>query len=219
MIYLYRLSKIYAAFLKILGYERGLGRFIDRLVLAVPDDARILDAACGSGVVGLELLDRLPKATLIATDLQKNFLLETRANAKDRGIAPDRVTVGFADVSEPKKVSLPNGNTLALENQTFDIVCVGGALGYAKDPAQSTRDLLSLLKPGGYFINLEMNLGPVGRFVAWLYSYRPMPIEETRRIAEEQGHSVTVVRFALRDFPANLTRIGIVTQTGAVQAK
>ncbi len=212
MIFLYKLSNIYAAFLKLLGYERGLSRFLDRLDLEFPRGARILDVACGSGIVGLRLMRRCALSTLLATDLQENFLKETRLNARDQGIEDARLTVAQSDLSEPRKVTHPDGRVQLLESGSFDIVSVGGALGYAKDVEQSTRELLALVRPGGYFINLEMNSGIMGRFVAWLYSYRPLPVEAMRRIAAEGGHDVKLVRFSVSEFPANLTRIGIVVR-------
>ena len=212
MIFLYKLSNIYAAFLKLLGYERGLSRFLDRLELVCPDDCRILDVACGSGIVGLHLMKRGARSTLLATDLQESFLKETRANARDRGIEDARLSVAQSDLTEPRTIVRPDGSEAELSDASFDIVSVGGALGYAKDVEHSTRELLRLVKPGGYFVNLEMNSGIMGRFVAWLYAYRPLSLDAMERIAGEAGHEVKLVRFSMREFPANLTRIGIIVR-------
>lgn len=212
MIFFYRLSKLYAALLKLLGYERGINRFLNRIPLSCPEESRILDVACGSGVVGLQLMQRFNRSTLLATDLQKSFLQETRANARQRGIDPARVAVGRSDLSEPTKVSCPDGTERTLRDASYDIVSVGGALGYAKDVERTARELIRLVKPGGYFINVEMNTGLMGRFVAWLYSYRPLPLAALQRIAAEGGHELSLIRFSLREFPANLTRIGVVVR-------
>lgn len=216
MIFFYKLSGLYAALLKLLGYERGISRFLDRLPLECPDDCRVLDAACGSGVVGLQLMQRFPRSTLLATDLQANFLEETRINARNRGIDQHRVTVGTADLSDPRVVTCPDGTERSLQDASFNIVSVGGALGYARDTERSTRELLRLVKPGGYFINVEMNNGILGRLVAWMYSYRPLPIATLVRIAAEGGHELSLVRFGLGEFPANLTRIGMIVRVSPV---
>jgi methylase of polypeptide subunit release factors len=109
LVFFYRLSRLYGALLRLLGYERGISRFLDRLPLERPQDCRILDVACGSGVVGLQLMQRFSRSTLLATDLQKSFLQETRANAVQRGIDLTRLTVGTSDLSEPTKVKCPDG--------------------------------------------------------------------------------------------------------------
>lgn len=215
MVYFYKLSKLYGAYLKLFGFEAGINRFLDRLELACPEGCRILDIACGSGIVGLNLLERFPGSTLLATDLERNFLKETQANARERGIDPARITVGLSDLTRPRQVDLLDGGSVTLEDGSFDIVCVGGALGYSKDVEASLEALLGLLKPGGYFINLEMNTKPVGKVIAALYDYRVMPLQEMKALIERAGGEADIVPFGLRDFPANLTRVGLVGRVPA----
>lgn len=210
MVFLYKLSALYSSLLKLLGYERGIGRFIDKLELDCPEDARILDLGCGSGVVGLRLLERFPKATLFATDIEPNFLKAMLANARERGIDESRITVGVADVSEPDMVALLDGTRMTLEPRSFDIVSVGGVLAYSKNAPESVLRLLNLIRPGGYLVNLEMNERPIGRFVAWIYSYRPVPMNDMRELIEGRGHGFKTLPFSIADFPANLTRVGII---------
>ncbi len=212
MVYFYKLSKLYGAYLKFFGYERGINHFLDRLDLNCGEQCRILDAACGSGIVGLHLLERFPGSTLLATDLERNFLKETQANARERGIDPARLTVGVSDLTTPRQVAMLDGASITLQDQSFDIVCVGGALGYAQDVEKSLDELLSLLKPGGYFVNLEMNDKPVGKLIATLYDYRVMPLEEMKALIERGGREAAIVPFGLQDFPANLTRVGLVAR-------
>lgn len=212
MIFLYKLSALYSRFLKLLGYERGIGRFIDALELDCPEDARILDLGCGSGVVGLRLLERFPKATLLATDIEPNFLKAMLENARERGIDTARINTGVADISDPEQVTLLDGTRVTLDPVSFDIVSVGGVLAYSKNTPDSARRLLTLIRPGGYLVNLEMNERPIGRFVAWIYSYRPMPMNDMRDLVEGRGHAFSTIPFSLADFPANLTRVGIISR-------
>jgi len=215
MVYLYKLSALYASLLKLLGYERGIGRFIDKLTLDCPKHLRILDVGCGSGIVGLQFLERYPGATLLATDLEPNFLKETLATARHRGIEVTRVEVGVSDISEPHRVRYLDGRSETLSDKSFDIVTVGGVMGYSKDQKKSIKALLRLIKPGGYLINLEMNESVVGKFVATTYKCRAMPLAMMCGYIEGAGHRVTVVPFTHSNFPANLTRIGIVARVSA----
>lgn len=215
MIFLYKLSALYSKLLKLLGYERGISRFIDNLELDCRDNVRIFDLGCGSGVVGLRLLERFPRATLLATDIEPNFLKAMLANARERGIDDARITTGIADVSDPDKVTLLDGTRITLEPRTFDIVSVGGVLAYSTNASESVRRLLTLIRPAGYLVNLEMNERPVGRFVAWIYSYRPVPMDDMRELIEGRGHAIATVPFSIADFPANLTRVGIITRVRA----
>jgi ubiquinone/menaquinone biosynthesis C-methylase UbiE len=210
MVYLYKQSRLYAAFLTLFGYERGIGRFIDRLNLDVPNGCRILDVGCGSGILGLQLLQRFPHSTLLATDLEPNFLKTTLANAKNRGIEEGRVTVGVSDVSEPQNVTLLDGTPLVLQDHSFDIVSVGGVLGYSKDQVATLKTLLRLIKPGGHLVNLEMNESFAGKFISFAYSCAAIPMETMKDTIEREGHGVSVIPFSMADFPANLTRVGVI---------
>lgn len=212
MVYLYKLSALYATLLKLLGYERGISRFIDKLELDCPKDLRVLDVGCGSGIVGLQFLERFPGATLFATDLEPNFLKATLANARGRGIDEKRIAVGLSDVSDPDKVTLLDGRPMVLEEKSFDVVAVGGVMGYSKDQQRTIATLLRLIKPGGYLINLEMNESLAGKFVATTYKCRTIPLNDMRELIEVAGHCVSVVPFTMATFPANLTRIGIVAK-------
>ena len=80
---LYKSSRIYDFFLKLLGYENGIDRFLRELKLNCSAGCRILDAGCGTGLLGLHFLERFPGARLQATDLEPTFLHATLANAKN----------------------------------------------------------------------------------------------------------------------------------------
>lgn len=215
MVYLYKLSGLYAGFLKLLGYERGISRFVDRLPLDCPKNLRLLDVGCGSGVVGLQFLERFPSATLLATDLEPNFLKATLANARSRGIDEKRITVALSDVATPNRITMLDGSVSVLDDASFDIVSVGGVLGYSRDMPESLRSLLHLIRPGGYLVNLEMSESAAGKFVATTYKCRSIPIRLMREQIEEHGHRVSIVPFTMANFPANLTRVGIVAKVSA----
>ena len=212
MVYLYKLSALYASLLKLIGYERGISRFIDRLELDCPRDLRMLDVGCGSGIVGLRFLERFPGATLLATDLEPNFLKATLANARSRGLDEKRIEVGLSDINAPDQVTLLDGDRRVLDKQSFDIVSVGGVLGYSQNQQGTIETLLSLIKPGGYLVDLEMSESPAGSFVSKTYHCTAMPLESMRTFIEAAGHRVCVVPFSLANFPANLTRIGIIAK-------
>lgn len=212
MIYkrIYKESKLYAAFLKFLGFERGISRFLNELPMFCPNGSRILDVGCGSGVIGLKLLEQFPGSTLLATDIEKNFLNEMISNSQKRNIDASRIYAGISDINTPTIFKPLNGSTLFLEQNSFDIVSMGAVLGYSKNKEETLKELLSMIKPGGYFINIDMNEGLVAKMVASNYRYRMTPLDIMRQVIENEGFSVSIMEFGARCFPANLTRIGIV---------
>lgn len=50
---LYRSTNVYNFFMKSLGYERSIDRFLRSVELDLSGPVRILDAGCGTGMLGL----------------------------------------------------------------------------------------------------------------------------------------------------------------------
>ncbi len=109
---LYKASGYYNAVMKLLGYERGIDLFLKGIDVQCEPGSRVLDAGCGTGMMGLHFLERFSGTTLLATDLEPNFLTATLGNAKSRGIAPDRIEVGISNISDPQIVTSPAVNSV-----------------------------------------------------------------------------------------------------------
>ncbi|MFO0943168.1 MAG: methyltransferase domain-containing protein [Pirellulales bacterium] len=206
----YKKSRVYDFFIKSLGYERSLDRFLRQLPLEHKGSLRILDAGCGTGLLGLGLMRRFPDAQLIATDLEPNFLKKTLHNAKSRGIADHRIQVGTADISHPSRYKTFDGTEINIQPSSIHLICVGAVIGYSKDIERSLIELVQLLQPGGTMINLEMNESLSGRFVSRRYHYFNIPITRMVNVLRENGCNVTHRRLSFTHLPAKLTRTAIV---------
>ncbi|MCA9137036.1 MAG: class I SAM-dependent methyltransferase [Planctomycetales bacterium] len=209
---LYRKSRTYDFFMKSFGYSRSIERFLCGLKLDLPSRGRILDAGCGTGILGIHFLERFGDATLLATDLEPNFLQATLSNAELRGIAKDRITVAIADISAPRQVTSLEGESRVLDKASFDLICIGAVIGYAKDTEASIRELVSMITPGGYFVNLEMNDSPTGRFVSHRYHYHNIPLSRMQSVIREEGCEVTVTGLGMQHLPAKLTRTAFIAR-------
>ncbi len=205
------LYKIYGWGMRLLGYDRSISNFIKKLNVHCPVDSKILDVGCGTGVVGLSLMEKIPKASLLATDLDQRLLHQVMANAKEYRLDKSRVSVGLSDVTSPDNVTLTDSSIL-LKQKHFDIVSASGTIGYSKNQEKTIRKLLSLIKPGGYFIDMEMNEHLFARLVAYRYQYSIMSISNMKRIIESEGYSVEIIPLTFKNFPANLTRLCIIAQ-------
>lgn len=209
---LYKSSRLYDFFMKRLGFEGSIARFLRGMPLECAASPRILDAGCGTGLLGLHFLERFPEGRLHSTDLEPNFLAATIENAEKQGIDSERLAVGVANISAPHQVTCLKGQTTELQDESFDLICVGAVVGYADDTAESLRQLVRLLAPGGYLINIEMNESLTGRFVSHRYHYFNIPLQQMQKVLQDEGCEVTTTKFALRHFPAKLTRTGIVAR-------
>jgi len=198
--------------MKLLGYEKSTFNFVNKLHLDCHANSRILDVGCGTGVVGLSLMSKFPQSTLLATDTHKKLLHQVTANAKKYGLDVSRISLGLSDITLPDKVTLTHDSLSLLQPNHFDIVSASSVIGYSKNQERTIKKLLSLIKPGGYFINMEMNEHLLGRWISHGYHYPMMPLLNMTKIIESERFHVESIPLTMRCFPTNITRICFIAQ-------
>lgn len=109
-------------------------RLLDR---AIPGDARILDAGCGTGQMALYLARA--NRVVIGADMTHASLSLAVAAAKRFGV--DRVQFVETDLQRP-----------GLRNGAFDVVYSSGVLHHTPNPRASFARLAKLAKPGGMIV-------------------------------------------------------------------
>ncbi|MFT3841468.1 MAG: class I SAM-dependent methyltransferase [Myxococcaceae bacterium] len=105
----------------------------------IPDGARVLDLATGVGAMAGLLRTRWPTARLTGVDLSPAQLAWARKNHRD-------VPISRADAAR-----------LPFAANTFDRVHCTWLLEHVPQPVPILRDVLRVLKPGGYAIFTEVD--------------------------------------------------------------
>ncbi len=128
------------------AYDRYLGPLLfhpcaaDMAIRAaefVPHDGKILELACGTGILTGHLAARLPRATITATDLNDGML----DIARRRPGRSDRIEWKQADAS-----SLP------FADESFDaVLCQFGMMFFPEKP-RALREALRVLRPGAVLL-------------------------------------------------------------------
>src|SRR5262249_8897388 len=167
-----RIAETYSAALTVLGFRRGVERFLDRLGLRFPAGARALAGGCGAGLVSVWLLLRFPDARVLAFDVDPGMLAIARRTAA-RFERDGRLELALGDLRRADRVTrIADGRPIGLAPGSFDGIFVGAALEHV--PLQETvRRLAALLRPAGLPPRLPVRESGLGPPLAPLHRLRP----------------------------------------------
>ena len=179
-----RIERFYDLSFKLNGYGRSLDRYIEAHPLPVFENARILDAGCGTGTLTLALLRtlRVP-VKLTAIDLSASSMATARKYVNKNN--PQQQEVRFAQ-----------GNVLALpfRDDAFDLVVTSGVLEYV--PLEDgLTEMARVISPGGYFLHLPMRPTAVTTLLELLFRFKVHPPDELAETTDRHFQVVSHYRF------------------------
>ncbi len=103
---------------------------------------RLLDVACGTGILLSRLLDRVPGAETYGVDGSEDMLAQARTALKDQPqVHLERVKVGTGEAAG-----------LPFTQETFDLITCTNALHDMPEPVATLSGLRRLLAPGGQLV-------------------------------------------------------------------
>ena len=109
----------------------------------------MLDVACGTAAVSIELARVAPERTIVGIDQSPEMLAAGRERVERAGLA------ARIEVREGRAESLP------FEDGSFDALTFTYLLRYVDDPAATMRELARVVRPGGTIAMQEFGL-PTG---------------------------------------------------------
>ena len=196
-----RIASLYDLTFRFNGYERSLERYFLEHPIPLDDNAQILDAGCGTGLLTLALLRTLARpAQITAIDLSASSLQKARE------------AVGQALQDQPHRVRFLQANLLALPfaDETFDFIATSGALEYVS-LSEGLGELSRVLKPGGYLFHLPVRPAPASAFLELLFRFKTHPPQEVNAHTERYLRIISRYRFPLSDI-IGWTKIAIMAQ-------
>lgn len=168
-----RIADVHNLTLRLAGYRRSVGRFLNSINLGIGEDSLVLDAGSGTGIVtlGLQSSGLKPKRT-VALDLSFNSLKLSRREFDSRGEGAGLEI----DVVQGDILDLPFGGG------TFDAVLTCGVLEYV--PLEDgLRELARVMKSGAKLVLIPVKPSVVGSVLELLYKFKTHPLEEVRQTA------------------------------------
>ena len=126
------------------GQDPRWRRFLVSRVEAGPGD-RVLDVACGTAAVGIELVRR-HGCSVVGVDQSAAMLAAARDRVAKIGLD------GRIELRQARAESLP------FEDVSFDALTFTYLLRYVADPAATLRELARVVRPGGTVAMLEFHV-------------------------------------------------------------
>src|SRR5436190_228417 len=118
-------------------YHRDYGPIHDGIVELIPDGTRVLDIACGAGVLCRKIKRARLAARVLGIDFSEYMIARNKEHDSDLGIEYRCVDIRTA---------------LSTVEQEFDVVCMCEILEHLDEPEEVVASAFKLLKPGGRFI-------------------------------------------------------------------
>jgi 2-polyprenyl-6-hydroxyphenyl methylase/3-demethylubiquinone-9 3-methyltransferase len=197
-----RIARLYDLTFKFNGYGRSLERYFREHPVPLPDDARLLDAGCGTGLLTLALLRTLQRPVhLTAIDLSASSLRKAR-QAVEQELQRGR----------PHRVRFLQANLLSLPfaDESFDFIATSGALEYVP-LSDGLGELARVLKPGGHLFHLPVRPTPASTFLELLFRFKTHPPREVDENTERYLRIVSRYRFPPTDI-IGWTKLAITAQ-------
>lgn len=175
-----------------LGFDkRWRKKIVAEAVSLNPNPISILDMCSGTGQTAGYLSRRFPGAKIMAADFNSRML----AKARDK-MPRQRAENLFFTLADA--IYLPfAGNTFDMITLTFATRNLGATPGHL--PA-SFREFYRVLKPGGFYLNLETSQPPQKIIKKFFHIYVKMTVKPVGRLLSGSKASYTYLSDSIRSF-------------------
>jgi len=119
------------------GYHRDYGPIHDAVIKLIPDGSRVLDIACGPGLLCRKIKERLPATRVLGVDFSAYMI--TRNSERDQAVGVDYRAVDIR-------------TALGSLGGEFDVVTMCEIIEHLEEPEKVVADAMGLLRTGGRLI-------------------------------------------------------------------
>lgn len=174
-----QVADFYDVYLRFIGYEKSVRKFVDHLPFGPEMPIKVLDAGCGTGLYSLAILKKYPNAQITAFDQDGKLVEHFKEKLQRKGL-DQKVRVFPADIS---------GTLTELGPEKFDLIITAGVLEYVP-LVPTVGNLAKYLVPEGYFLNAPVANNFLGRIIGYMYGCKPYSQSENLKAFTDQGFSL-----------------------------
>ncbi len=170
-----RIAEVHNLALRVNGYKRSVGKFLQNFELDIGEEARVLDAGSGTGIITLGFYRAgLSPKQMVDVDLSYNSLKIGKEEFRRDKLAPE------------SEISSVQGNVLTLPflDQSFDLVITCGVLEYVP-LNDGLKEFARVLKPDGRLVLIPIKPSLVGKVLKLMYKFQIHTIENVKAVAEK----------------------------------
>jgi ubiquinone/menaquinone biosynthesis C-methylase UbiE len=151
---------------------------------------RVLDLACGTGIMSSLLFELKPKVTIVGIDISSESLNIGRAKFAQQGIlVKDIATLRQIESQGQGGILMLEGSAddLPFEPGSFDLVMMGGAIHLLRDKAKLLDNVRTVLQPKGMFTFNTAYY--VGTYVEGTEAFYSEWLKEALAVMEEKNEA------------------------------
>ncbi len=162
------------------------------LLRTLPLDSvnRVLDLACGTGIMSSLLFELKPQLTIVGVDISQESLEIGRQKFKEQGLLARNIEeLKQAKANREGAVLMQEGSAdeLPFAPQSFDLVMMGGAIHLLPDKEKLIQSVARVLQPTGFFTFNTAYY--IGTYIEGTESFYSDWLKEALAVMEEKNNA------------------------------
>ena len=200
-------AALYDKLLSKLRYHTTLKSILGLIKLEIPQNAKILDMGCGTGLATEVLIKRFISSKITGLDCSEEMLSLYQKKFPD-------VNVIIGDFNKKQNFSLfVSRKPIFIEPNSFDLIVSTGAVSEYGNVEKVIPFIYSILKNKGIFINIGIKKNVMSLVTGKIWHYKAVGKKEFISVCKNNGFSkIYSMKISWNHFPTNITKFAIKTE-------